>query len=158
MVSAQKSIQIIQSWVSSWVRRFLAGSSPGRSLPAALITVAVGSILMTPFLSFVSSRSLGTGAAGETFNEQYAADAGVEFGAWSLLNNPTFRSQVDLNIGSSPGLGLSRFDQWIHPNHFRHRPAARELADPPIGSCYHRKRWGTGLRRGRPGLCPAGRQ
>ena len=94
-----QTIRRLRTWMSSWVRRFLSESSPGRSLPAALITVAVGSILMTPFLSFVSSRSLGTGAAGETFNEQYAADAGVEFGAWSVLNNPAFRSQVDLNAG-----------------------------------------------------------
>ena len=71
----------------------------GRSLPAALITLAVGSMLLTPFLSFVSTRSLGTRAATETFNEQYASDAGVEFGIWSLLNNSAFRTQVDINAG-----------------------------------------------------------
>ncbi len=89
---------------------------------------------MTPFLSFVSSRSLGTGAAGETFNEQYAADAGVEFGAWSVLNNPAFRSQVDLNAGVPQALSFPWFDQWLYPDHIRHRPSVGELADPPIGS------------------------
>ncbi len=76
----------------------------GGSLPSALITLAVGSLLLTPFLSFVSTRSLGTRAAGETFSEQYAADAGVEFGIWSLLNDLTFRTQVDSSIGTAQPL------------------------------------------------------
>ena len=71
----------------------------GRSLPAALIALAVGSLLLTPFLSFVSSRSLGTRAVQETFQAQYAADAGIEYGIWALLNDPAVRTQVD----SSPG-------------------------------------------------------
>ncbi|MFN2281626.1 MAG: hypothetical protein ACK2TZ_07175, partial [Anaerolineales bacterium] len=70
----------------------------GKSLPAALITLAVGSLLLTPFLAFVSSRSLGTRSAETTLSAQYAADAGVEFSIWSLLNDVTFRSQVDNNI------------------------------------------------------------
>lgn len=76
----------------------------GGSLPAALITLAVGSMLLTPFLSFVSTRSLGTRAAGETFHEQYAADAGVEYGIWSLLNDLEFRIQVDSSIGTAQPL------------------------------------------------------
>lgn len=71
----------------------------GRSLPAALITLAAGALLLTPFLSFVSTRSLGGQALNETFNEQYAADAGVEFGIWTVLNNPSFRAQIDLDPG-----------------------------------------------------------
>lgn len=78
----------------------------GGSLPSALITLAVGSLLLTPFLSFVSTRSLGTRAAGETFNEQYAADAGVEFGIWSVLNIPVFRTQVDSNPGVAQPVSL----------------------------------------------------
>jgi len=78
----------------------------GGSLPAALITLAVGSLLLTPFLSFVSTRSLGTRAAGETFSEQYAADAGVEFGIWSLLNDLAFRIQVDSSIGTAQPLSF----------------------------------------------------
>ena len=76
----------------------------GGSLPSALITLAVGSLLLTPFLSFVSTRSLGTRAAGETFSEQYAADAGIEFGIWSLLNDLAFRIQVDSSIGTAQPL------------------------------------------------------
>ena len=89
--------QAKSSFIKCWVN--LLPDSPagefGRSLPAALITLAVGSILLTPFLSFVSTRSLGTRDVEETFNEQYAADAGIEFGIWSILNSSTFRTQVD---------------------------------------------------------------
>ena len=85
-------------------RQIRIGFEAGQSLPAALIALAVGSLLLTPFLAFVSSRSLGTGTAQETFNELYAADAGVEFGIWSLLNNPAFLSQVDLTAGTAQPL------------------------------------------------------
>lgn len=79
--------------------RIASKHETGRSLPAALITLAVGSLLLTPFLSFVSTRSLGTQAAAETFNEQYAADAGIEFGIWNILYVSAFRTQVDNNPG-----------------------------------------------------------
>ncbi|TFG49356.1 MAG: hypothetical protein E4H33_02430 [Anaerolineales bacterium] len=82
------------------------GFEAGQSLPAALIALAVGSLLLTPFLAFVSSRSLGTGTAQETFNELYAADGGVEYGIWSLLNTPAFRSQVDLTAGTAQPLAF----------------------------------------------------
>jgi hypothetical protein len=71
----------------------------GKSLPAALITLAVGSLLLTPFLAFVSSRSLGNRSANSTIASQYSTDAGIEFGIWSLLNDSGFRSQVDNNVG-----------------------------------------------------------
>lgn len=95
---------------TGWVHNHLAGfdrylffvkAESGRSLPAALITLAVGSLLLTPFLSFVSTRSLGIRAANETLNEQYASDAGVEFGIWTLLNDNTFRAQADANPGTA---------------------------------------------------------
>jgi hypothetical protein len=79
------------------LKNLFLGHSPGHSLPAALITLAVGTLLLTPFLSYVSTRAKGTGSSGQIFNEGYTADAGIEYGIWSLLNNPSFRSQVDLN-------------------------------------------------------------
>jgi len=78
--------------------RLCRQSEAGKSLPAALITLAVGSLLLTPFLSFVSSRSLGSRGAERAFNTQYASDAGVEYAIWSLLNDPTFRAQADSNV------------------------------------------------------------
>lgn len=81
-------------------------SEGGKSLPAALITLAVGSLLLTPFLAFVSSRSLGSRSAESTIAAQYAADAGIEFGIWSLLNDAAFRSQVDNNLGIAQPLSF----------------------------------------------------
>jgi hypothetical protein len=81
-------------------------SEQGKSLPAALITLAVGSLLLTPFLAFVSSRSLGSRSAESAIAAQYAADAGIEFGIWSLLNDAAFRSQVDNNLGIAQPLAF----------------------------------------------------
>ncbi|MGB2956283.1 MAG: hypothetical protein WBB64_09995, partial [Anaerolineales bacterium] len=103
----------------------------GRSLPAALITLAVGSMLLTPFLSFVSTRSLGTRAATETFNEQYAADAGIEFGIWSLLNDPAFRTQVDINAGTAQPLAF--------PSPINGYTPTISVTGLPIGSWYLRQ-------------------
>jgi len=103
----------------------------GRSLPAALITLAVGSLLLTPFLSFVSSRALGTSSAAETFNEQYASDAGIEFGIWSLLNNPAFRTQVDINAGIAQPLAF--------PSPINSYTPTLSVTGLPIGSWYLRQ-------------------
>ncbi len=103
----------------------------GRSLPAALITLAVGSMLLTPFLSFVSTRSLGTRAATETFNEQYASDAGVEFGIWSLLNNTAFRTQVDINAGIPQPLAF--------PGSINGYTPTLSVTGLPLGSWYLRQ-------------------
>ena len=103
----------------------------GRSLPAALITLAVGSMLLTPFLSFVSTRSLGTRAATETFNEQYTSDAGIEFGIWSLLNNSAFRTQVDINAGTPQPLAF--------PSPINGYTPTISVTGLPIGSWYLRE-------------------
>ncbi len=112
-------------------RHVVKGRSPAKSLPAALITLAVGSMLLTPFLSFVSARSLGTGAAEETFNEQYAADAGIEFGIWNLLNTPAFRSQVDINAGVPQALAF--------PGSLNGYTPTISVTGIPIGSWYLRQ-------------------
>ena len=46
-------------------RHFRPRSEAGQSLPAALIAPAVATLCINPFLSFVSSRALGTGVAQE---------------------------------------------------------------------------------------------
>jgi hypothetical protein len=112
----------------------------GRSLPAALITLAVGSMLLTPFLSFVSTRSLGTRAATETFNEQYASDAGVEFGIWSLLNNSAFRTQVDINAGIPQPLAF--------PGPINGYTPTLSVTGLPIGSWYLRQFFPSSINSG----------
>ena len=93
----------------------LLRSERGRSLPAALIALAVGSLLITPFLSFVSSRSIGTRSAAETFQEQYAADAGIEFGIWALLNDPATKAQVDAAGGTPVSVPFPETINGVNP-------------------------------------------
>ena len=78
----------------------------GKSLPAALITLAVGSLLLTPFLSFVSARSLGSASSEAALDSKFSSDAGIEFAIWSLQDNPTFRTQADSNVSIPQTLGF----------------------------------------------------
>lgn len=84
----------------------LLRAEAGKSLPAALITLAVGSLLLTPFLSFVSARSLGTTSAEAAISSQYSSDGGLEFGIWSLLYNSSFRAQADSNVSLPQALAF----------------------------------------------------
>ncbi len=111
-------------------------SEAGQSLPAALITLAVASLLLAPFLTFVSSRSLGTGAAQERFNDLYNADAGVEYGIWSLLYDPSvpsFRSQADLLAGTAQNLAFPGSLNGINPITISITALPIGQATPPVG-------------------------
>jgi len=122
-------------WGHFWPR-----SEAGQSLPAALITLAVASLLLTPFLTFVSSRALGTGVAQETFNDLYAADAGVEYGIWRLLYVPSFRNQADLNAGTAQNLAFPGSLNGITPT--------ISITALPIGSWYTRHSTPADIERG----------
>jgi len=71
----------------------------GRTLPAALVALAVGAILLAPFLAHVSSRLLTSTSATTRLEAKYAADSGVEFVIWSLLHDSSYRSQLDSDPG-----------------------------------------------------------
>ncbi len=120
--------------------RIHAEPESGRSLPAALITLAVGSLLLTPFLSFVSSRALGSRSAEDTRDAQYAADAGIEFGIWSVLNNSTFRSLVDNNLGTPQNLSF--------PGTLNGYTPTISVTGLPIGSWYIRQSTPADIERG----------
>ncbi len=77
----------------------------GGSLPPVLITIAVGAILLSPFLAHVSSRMLATRAAEGNAAEHYAADSGVEYAIWHLDNDAAYRSAV--NAGTDSPLTLT---------------------------------------------------
>lgn len=72
----------------------------GGTLPATLWALAIGGLLVAPFLAYVSSSMLAGRQAQDDAREQYAANAGVEFGIWELLNDTTFRAQVDAAAGT----------------------------------------------------------
>lgn len=90
----------------------LLRSEEGRSLPFALVVVAVGALLVSPFLAHVSTSLLGSRAMQGGMNKQYASDAGVEFGIWKLVNDSTFRSQVDAIPGTPVATGPITVNQF----------------------------------------------
>ncbi|MFQ6100204.1 MAG: hypothetical protein ACE5OS_03065 [Anaerolineae bacterium] len=59
-------------------------SESGRALVIALVALAVGVLLVTGFLHYVSTSQLVTRAAREQMVDHYSADAGVEYGLWQL--------------------------------------------------------------------------
>lgn len=102
---------------SSRISRKLLRSEEGRSLPLALVVVAVGALLVSPFLAYVSTSLLGSRAMQEGMNKQYSSDAGVEFGIWKLVNDSGFRSQVDSTPGTpvviTPTITVNQFTTAI---------------------------------------------
>ncbi len=59
-------------------------SEKGQALPMALVALAIGALVVVPFLSHASSSLLGSRLYGETIAEQSAGDAGIEHAIWSL--------------------------------------------------------------------------
>jgi hypothetical protein len=82
-----------------WLIR-LTHSEAGGSLPGVLVAIALGSILMAPFLSQVSTSMLAVRAAGESTAALYAADSGVEYAVWRLDTDSAFRNSVLASLGS----------------------------------------------------------
>ena len=72
----------------------------GATLPAALWALAVGALVMAPFLGHLSTSLLGGKNAHAELLEQYSADASIEFAIWKLLNDQTYRNSVDVNPGT----------------------------------------------------------
>jgi len=62
----------------------------GRALIMALIVLAVGTLLIPPFLAYIGTNLLASRATEEGMKEQYAADAGVEYVAWKLAKDVDF--------------------------------------------------------------------
>jgi hypothetical protein len=59
-------------------------SERGQSLPIAMLALAVGSLVVVPFLSHAGSSLISARMHGEVIAEQSASDAGVEHAIWSL--------------------------------------------------------------------------
>jgi hypothetical protein len=61
----------------------------GQALPLALIAFAIGTVLVTPFLTNVSVNVIASRQTEEMIADRYSADAGIEWGLWRLQNDPT---------------------------------------------------------------------
>ncbi len=66
-----------------------AGWDRGQALPLALVALAVGAVLVAPFLTNVSVNLLASRKTDEAIADYYSADAGIEWGLWRLKNDPT---------------------------------------------------------------------
>ena len=71
----------------------LTGASPGQALPLALVALAVGTLLVSPFLADVSVNLLAGRRTDENIVRYYSAEAGIEWGLWRLKNNPLLTTE-----------------------------------------------------------------
>ncbi len=58
----------------------------GAALPLAIMALAFGTLVITPFLSHASSAIIGSGVYAQGLSERYAADAGIEYAIWGLMS------------------------------------------------------------------------
>ncbi len=62
-------------------------SQKGQALPLVLAALAIGTLVITPFLNHASSNLIGSRIYGQAITEQYSGDAGVEHAIWRLTND-----------------------------------------------------------------------
>jgi hypothetical protein len=80
----------------------LAGASPGQALPLALVALAVGTLLVSPFLADVSANLLASRHTDENIADYYSADAGIEWGLWRLKTNLTSPADACPTYSATP--------------------------------------------------------
>jgi hypothetical protein len=91
----------------------MRNSERGQALPLALLVLAAGVLMATPFLGHASSNLIGSRNYAEVIIGQYSCDAGVEWGLWRLGENPTLTTNT--NYTSSP---LAPFPSEINGSSF----------------------------------------
>lgn len=74
----------------------------GRALALTLIALAIGCLLIPPFLSYISTNLIASYVTEEGMKEQYAADAGVEYAVWKLINDRNFLELVSWSDEEHP--------------------------------------------------------
>jgi len=62
----------------------MMNSQKGQALPLALGALAIGMLVIAPFLGHAGSSLIGSRIYGQAMSEQYSADAGVEYAIWHL--------------------------------------------------------------------------
>jgi hypothetical protein len=79
------------------IRRFLrlSGASTGQALPLALVALALGGVLVSPFLVNASVNLLASRNVDSAISDYYSADAGVEWALWHLKNDPTLTTNTE---------------------------------------------------------------
>jgi hypothetical protein len=72
----------------------LVNDSTAQALPLALAALALGSLLVTPFLVNASVNLLASRQIDSSIRDYYSADAGVEWALWCLKNDPTLEAPL----------------------------------------------------------------
>jgi hypothetical protein len=62
----------------------MMNSQSGQALPLAIMALAIGSLLVAPFLGYAGTDLIGSRTYGEALAQQSACDAGIEHAIWSL--------------------------------------------------------------------------
>jgi cytoskeletal protein CcmA (bactofilin family) len=62
----------------------MMNSQKGQALPLALVALAIGMLVVAPFLSHAGSSLVGSRIYEQAIDEQYSADAGVEYAIWQI--------------------------------------------------------------------------
>ena len=74
--------------------RRMGGDEKGQALPLVLAAVAMGTLLVVPFLTQASTTLLTSRDYGQVISRQYSADAGVEHAIWRLKHEPGFAGSL----------------------------------------------------------------
>ena len=77
----------------------------GQALPLALVALAMGALVVTPFLTHVGTGLTGSRIYGLAIMGQYSCDAGVEHAMWNLTNGGLAEQLPD--VGDSVTYQLS---------------------------------------------------
>ena len=62
----------------------MMNAEKGQALPLALLALAFGTLVITPFLGHASSSLIGSGIYEQGITELYGCDAGIEYAIWGL--------------------------------------------------------------------------
>jgi len=81
---------------TSLLRRLLrlSSDSRGQVLPLALAALALGTLLVSPFLVDASVNLLASRHVDTSIRDYYSTDAGVEWALWRLKANPTLTAST----------------------------------------------------------------
>jgi len=61
-------------------------SQKGQALPLAILALALGTLVITPFLGHASSSLTGSRVYEQGITELYSCDSGIEYAIWGLMN------------------------------------------------------------------------
>lgn len=101
--------------MNSSLRRM--NSEKGQALPLALLALAIGSLVIAPFLAHASSSLIGSRIYGQVMSELYSADAGVEYALWKLINGEVDADYnlTDINLTDINGMEVTVVQEgdWV---------------------------------------------